>query len=72
MQAQTRTGSRPVEALALGFAEDLLLQLHQLLNLGFEMLDPLHEGTDAAAGNTYAIGHAYSFITTKPQLGRCR
>src|SRR3569623_1992642 len=51
-----------VEAVALGFRENLLLLHAQLLQNAVEVLDPLDEGTDLAAGNG-DVGHGASLLT---------
>src|SRR3954451_515518 len=55
-----------VEALALGLREDLLLLLVDLLQLGVELLDALHERTDALARDPNRVGHGVSFIEPGP------
>jgi hypothetical protein len=55
-----------IKALALGFREDLFFLLVELLQLGVELLDALHERTDAVARNPNRVGHHDSFLEPSP------
>ena len=55
-----------VKALALGLGEHLFLLLVELLQLGIELLDALHERTDAVARDPNRVGHGVSFIKSDP------